>query len=368
MTVVIIAGSIAPYSNRLYNAYGQRHDEPLHVLTCTDLEPHRQWDMPAAQHYQLESLQGLKYHASYTSHIYFNPAVLKRLRQLKPSLILICDFSPTMILAGLYARLTGTALGILTDGVLMTDPGSRSFIHRIMRKLTIPFAKVGIGASPSSIDFLKQYGLADKKAFIVPIVTNWDAPQTTPSFEERPYDLLFCGTIDEDTKGACFFADVVAFCHKKKPDLKVRIVGDGVLRSTLEKRFHDAGISARFDGFLQADKLPEAYSSAKLFLFPSKGDAWGLVANESVLGGTPILVSPFAASGTDLVKKFKVGIQAPLDVEQWGDTALDLLSSPKQWQSFHKNRPKAIDWFSLPKSVSQLDKAIRSVQQQPIRP
>ncbi len=360
MSIVIVAGSIAPYTNRLYNAYGQRHDEKLHVLTCTDIEPHRQWDMPVAEHYQLESLAGLKYHASYTSHVYLNPVVIRRLRELRPKLVIISDFSPTMILAGLYALISRTPLGILTDGILLTDPGSRSLVHRIMRKLTIPFAKVGIGASPSSVAFLKEYGMTDDKAFVVPIVTNWDRVEVTPDFQEREYDLLFCGALD-DQKNPLFFADVAEYCHRQRPGLKVRIVGDGELRNTLEQRFKKAGITAHFDGFLQAGQLPEVYSSARLFLFPSKSDAWGLVANESLLSGTPVMVSPFAAAGTDLIKKFNVGIQTPLNIAEWGDTALSLLSSQDKWESLRTNRNRAIEWFSLPRSVAQLDKAIASI-------
>ena len=361
MSIVIIIGSIAPYTNRLYNAYGQKNADTLHVLTCTEKEPHRQWDMPVAKHYTLENLKGFSHHASYISHFYFNPSVIKRLRDLKPKLIIVCDFSPTMMVARLYGLLTGTPVGIMSDGTLQTDPGLRSFVHRISRKLIIPFAKVGIGASPSSIDFLKHYGLSDEKAFVVPIVTSWDGEKQTVPFKHREYDLLFCGTVDEHTKGASFFSDVVSYCHKQKPDIKVRVVGDGKLREQIEARFNKEGISARFDGFLQADKLPDVYSSSKLFLFPTKGDAWGLVANESLLSGTPVIVSPFAASGKDLIQRFNVGIQTPLNVEQWGNTALSLLASETEWRHFQENRSAAMNWFSLPRSVSQLDKAINSV-------
>ncbi len=359
MPIVIVSGAIAPYTNRLYNAYGKKGEEQLHVLTCTKIEPHRQWNMPKAEHYKLESLHGLKYHISDTRNVYFNPAVIKRLYQLKPKLIITSGFSPTMMIAGFYAFITRTPIGVMTDGVIATDPGETSFLHRLMRKILIPLAKVGIGASPSSINFLQKYGLSDDKSFVVPIVTSWDAPKHLTSFEERPFDMLFCGALD-DRKNPLFFAEVVKYCQKQKPDLKVRIVGDGVLREAMEQQLK--GVDVQFDGFLQADQLPASYSSAKLFLFPSKEDAWGLVTNESLLSGTPVIISPFAASSIDLVKKFNVGVEVPLDAEKWGETVLSLLASKEKWSVFQDNRDEAIAWFSVPRSTEEFNKAIGSTQ------
>src|SRR5690606_30551165 len=129
------------------------------------------------------------------------------------------------------------------------------------------------------------------RAIVVPIVVAWDAPAVRPAFEDRAFDILFSGALNEETKGVLFFADVITRCCELGFRPRVRIAGDGPQRDALEKRFVAAGVDVQFDGYVQAAELPEVYGSARLLMFPSRGDAWGLVANEAVLCGTPVLAS-----------------------------------------------------------------------------
>jgi glycosyltransferase involved in cell wall biosynthesis len=119
-----------------------------------------------------------------------------------------------------------------------------------------------------------------------------------------------------------------------------------------------AGVEAQFDGYVQAAALPEIYGSAKVLMFPSRGDAWGLVANEAVLCGTPVLASPHAVSSHELVQPFEVGLVRPLDVQAWTEAAMAMLSSPERWAQFMQRRDQAVEWFSLEKSLAGFTRAV----------
>jgi hypothetical protein len=165
MSIVIITGSIAPYTHRLYEAYAQASGEGLTVLACAAIEPHRAWQVPEPEYYKLEVLPGWRRHASYTSHVYLNPAVIPALRRLKPDTIILSgSFSPTMALGSVYARATKTPYGIAIDGALATDPGETSLPHAMMRRLLVPSAKFGICASEASVDLLARWGLPRDRA------------------------------------------------------------------------------------------------------------------------------------------------------------------------------------------------------------
>lgn len=97
--------------------------------------------------------------------------------------------------------------------------------------------------------------------------------------------------------------------------------------------------------------------SARVLLFPSRQDAWGLVANEALPCGTPVLGSPHATSSEHFVERFGVGLVRPLQVEAWCEATLDVLSSPARWHSFMARRDEAIAWFSLDASVAALARA-----------
>jgi glycosyltransferase involved in cell wall biosynthesis len=362
LSIAIISGAIAPYSNRLYNALAAGHDLNLHVFTCADIEPQRKWRVAPATNYNLKVLPGLRYHIDDMRHVYFNPSVLKHLWQLRPAAIILGAFSPTMMVAAAYALATRTPLGISTDGSLETDPGKSSAIHRWVRNVLVPRASFGIGASEASIKLLAHYGLAPAKGHIVPLIPAWNAPAMITPFEQRPFDALFCGSVDEYRKGALFFGDVLIACKARGMTLRARIVGDGPDRQELESRLQAHDIPAQFDGYLQPDQLPEAFSSAKLFMFPSRADPWGLVANEAVLCGTPVLCTPHAVSSVELVDRFNAGRMLPLDVEAWSAAAVEILGNSGRWSSLHSNRAEALASFSLERAIQSYRGVINDIE------
>lgn len=65
------------------------------------------------------------------------------------------------------------------------------------------------------------------------------------------------------------------------------VVGEGSEREYLEKRLKHA----KFTGFLEGERLSEAYANMDIFLFPSETDAFGNVAQEAAASGVVPIVS-----------------------------------------------------------------------------
>ena len=358
MSIAIITGSLSPYTLRSYEALAERCREELHVFTCAAIEPHRAWRLAEPRHFQHVVLPGLRWHRNDWSHLYLNPSVVPRLARLKPRTIVVGAFSPTMAMAVGYARMTGTPYGVATDGTLATDPGEHSTAHRLMRQAMVPAARFGICASEASVALLERWGLAPGRGVVVPIVSAWDAPTSIAAHDERPFDVIIAGGINERFKGVLFFAEVMERLAAEGRRLRVRVTGKGPQRDELAARLAAAGIEAQLDGPLQPHEMAGALGSAKLLLFPSRQDPWGLVANEAVLCGTPVLGSPHATSSHAFVERFGVGLVRPLVVEDWCTAVLDMLSSQVRWQSFMDRRSEAIDWFSVDAAVVGLQRAL----------
>ena len=356
--IVFIAGAIAPYTNRLYDAFAEHTGVNLHVLACVDVEPQRRWQMPEAKHYKLEVLRGLRFHRNDLRNVYLNPSIVGRLFRLRPRAIILGGFSPTMMMAAGYARMTGTPLGVMTDGSVEMDPGRSSKLHRFMRRSVIPSARVGICASENSGRLLVGYGLEPDRTVVVPIACPWPMPDGVPAFNDRAFDVLFCGALEDERKGAAFFTDVVLASKRTGVDLRIRVVGDGPLRGRMEQLFATNGVEAQFDGYVQPDELAQAYASAKLFAFPSRGDPWGLVANEALQCGTPVICSPHAVSSHELVMPYGGGVMVPLDISGWCDAIAKLLGDRAAWEHCHGARERARSRFEISHSVARLDKAL----------
>ena len=260
------------------------------------------------------------------------------------------DFSPTMLLAAWTVRLLGCPYGVRTDGVPDTDPGRRSTAHRLMRRALVPGARFGIAPSQGSVDLLGHYGLPRDRIALSPLFPAW-RPAAAPAADARAFDLLFCGMLNEAVKGARFFTDVVLACQRRGRVLRVRVVGDGPLRDEMAARFAEAGVPARFDGFLQQAALAEAYGSAALFHFPTRGDVWGVVVQEALQSGTAVIASPHSGAARDLLAAHGCGFVLPLEVEAWATATLELLDDPARRDGLRRAGLVAMREFTPERAV-----------------
>ncbi|MCJ2044180.1 glycosyltransferase family 4 protein [Methylobacterium sp. J-078] len=347
MKVALLTNIVTPYTHRLFERMGQGLGGDLSVFACSETEPDRHWIIEPARHYRRAALAGLRLHRSYVSHIYLNPGIVPALLGTRYDVVVLSDFSPTMMMACAAARARRIPVIISTDGQPETDPGRHSRIHRLARRAIVPLCAAGVGASRGSLALLQAYGLAPEASFLSPIAPGWDFVGSPPDFDARPFDLLFCGHLDDDRKGALFFADVVDALVARGRRLTVRVAGDGPLRDALAERLRAVGVEARFDGFLSQEALAEAYASAKVFLFPSRGDPWGLVANEAIQCGTPVIASVHAQSALELVGPSGTGQVLPLAVAAWADAAERYLDDRAAWQGAHASAVAATRTFSI---------------------
>ena len=81
------------------------------------------------------------------------------------------------------------------------------------------------------------------------------------------------------------------------------LMGDGPLRHYLEVLISELDLveHVHFVGFRQYDELPIYYGLADVFIHPSTSEQWGLVVNEAMASGLPVLVSNRCGCAPDLV-------------------------------------------------------------------
>src|SRR5207249_7280921 len=91
--------------------------------------------------------------------------------------------------------------------------------------------------------------------------------------------------------------------HQHSPwDLVV--LGDGPLRETLNSQLSTLGLHhcVHLPGFRPYDELPVYYALAKAFVHASTSEQWGLVVNEAVASGLPVIVSDCCGCAPELVQ------------------------------------------------------------------
>ena len=82
------------------------------------------------------------------------------------------------------------------------------------------------------------------------------------------------------------------------------LLGDGPLRETLNSQLSTLNLqdSVLLPGFKQYDKLPVYYGLAKAFVHGSATEQWGLVVNEAIASGLPVIVSNRCGCVPELVQ------------------------------------------------------------------
>lgn len=82
------------------------------------------------------------------------------------------------------------------------------------------------------------------------------------------------------------------------------LLGDGPMKVVLTDQVARLGLIERvqFPGFKQYDELPAFYGLAAAFIQASTTEQWGLVVNEAMASGLPVLVSKRCGCAPDLVK------------------------------------------------------------------
>lgn len=82
------------------------------------------------------------------------------------------------------------------------------------------------------------------------------------------------------------------------------LLGDGELRSRIEATVKELQLAevVTMPGFKQYEELPAYYARASAFIHASTTEQWGLVVNEAMASGLPVLVSDRCGCAPDLIK------------------------------------------------------------------
>lgn len=339
LRIAMITNHPPPFRIPIYHKVAAAPGVDLHAIFCTMREPNRQWEIPPMQfkHVFLKE----RFVTRGSNFIHNNPDVLTQLKKIAPDVIVTTGFNPTHLYAFAYAVLRGIPHVPMTDG---TDVSERvlSRGHRLIRKLIYSRSRAFIAASHGGKRLYQNYGIPPERCFQSCLCIDNEA-FSRPSVDQKQFDLIFCGRVVKE-KNPIFTLDV-AEQTAKRIKRKIRLLYVGTGEQEIIVRQEAAGraewIDAVFYGHAAQHELPDLYRSARVFLFPTAQDAWGVVANEACAAGLPTIVSPAAGVAGELVIDGDNGFVCELDVARWTDRVALLLDNEALYRRF-SSRSKAL--------------------------
>lgn len=104
--------------------------------------------------------------------------------------------------------------------------------------------------------------------------------------------------------------------------------------------------NAHFVGFKGKEELKEYYRAADLFVLPTREDIWGLVVNEAMANGLPVITTDRCVAGLELVKNGVNGYIVPVDdIEALAQKMCAVLGDDELRSTMAENSLNAIrDW------------------------
>lgn len=330
--LAVLVNTIAPYRLPIYAGLTEHFDTlVLHGGT----EPNRSWDLHvpsdlktkhvATRQLRVRKQTGVKGIRD-TSYVHFNFGLLWSLPRFQPDAIISNELGLRTLLALLYSGVTGVPLWVWWGGTLHSERHiSRE--RRWLRHLLADRVSHWISYGASSTAYLESLGV--RSPSIVQIqncVPAWNV-ETKPEgamnwFAGEPAPVLLATGQLIARKGFHTLIEACGRLAKRGKHFTLVLVGSGPERDSLRKQARDAGIQ-NFQILEHQTQAPlyALYRRADAFVFPTLEDVWGLVVNEALLAGCPVLCSCYAGCADELVPPEQ--IFDPLSAESF-DRALEM--------------------------------------------
>jgi glycosyltransferase involved in cell wall biosynthesis len=133
-----------------------------------------------------------------------------------------------------------------------------------------------------------------------------------------------------------------------RSELGLVFAGDGVSTAELAQRAKRISPgTVCFPGFAQREDLAVLYALAEALVLPTHSDPWGLVVNEAMACGLPIIVSSVAGCSADLIEDGWNGyVVPPHDVEKLSLAINSLMRQPELRQRMGTHSSERIRNYS----------------------
>lgn len=140
------------------------------------------------------------------------------------------------------------------------------------------------------------------------------------------------------------------------------IVGDGEMRPALEQRVRESGSTdILLVGFRNQSELPCLFDLSTVFVLPSRHEAWGLVTNEAMAAGLPVVVTEDAGCAIDLVRHGENGFIYPVGDVAALRQALQHLLQPGTAAAMGQRSRQIIAQWSYTEDLASLRAALHFV-------
>ena len=337
----------SPYQRELFQALHSDGRTAIRVLYYTNTAADRNWSVGPLSPYE-EILPG-KTIGWLGPSAHLNRGITGLLKQEPSDLFVLSDYSAptTQIAMRLLTRrkkrwiFWGEAPGFCQRGRL-----GKALRQQLQRPIAKATAVAAIGSEAVNVYQRLFPGI---RIFDIPYFCDLSPFRAAATERRTPnkhtVDVLFSGQLIE-RKGVDLLIRAFAQISDHVPELRLQLLGTGPELPALKGMIPcELRHRVQFLGFQQPAAIPKMFPSADIFVLPSRHDGWGVVVNEALGAGLPIVVSD-RVGARDLVENGRNGfITKAGDIESLANALLKLARSSALRETFSRySAERAAKW------------------------
>lgn len=352
MKVLYLVNIPSPYRVNFFNELGKLCDLTVLFEHKYSKDREKKWHNNNFNNFNGIFLNESDYKKS--NNLWFK--VIKYLKNKKYDCIVIGGYStPTGSFAITYLKYKEIPFVLNVDGGIINY--SENKMKYLIKKHFISSANFWLSTGKSTTTYLTYYGADEKKTFIYPFTTLYRSDITKniinnekKSFYKNKLNIREKKVII--TVGRFIYSkgfDVLLnACRLISSDIGVYIVGGEPTEeyTNLKEKFGLTNV--HFIGFKTNKELSEYYLSSDLFILPTRSDVWGLVINEAMSFGLPIITTDKCIAGLELVVDYENGFIVPSDdIIALSTRINEVLNNELLLKSFSKKSYEKIQNYTL---------------------
>lgn len=186
----------------------------------------------------------------------------------------------------------------------------RDALHR---RLTAPLHRAaGIAGIGSLAERQYRARFPEPRHFCIPYYCELEAFRTAaPARREGGLTFLFCGQMIA-RKGLDHLLAAFAAVAARHSHVRLLLVGrEAELPQMLKALPPEVRARVEYAGFQPPEALPRYFAQADVFVLPSRYDGWGVVVNQAIGAGLPVVCSDAVGAAYDLVEENVNGLRFP---------------------------------------------------------
>ncbi len=326
LRLAFLTNIIAPYWKVIFDSLSPRY-KGMRVFVSTRMEANRAWevnwqglDVVLQKTITLKRRWRHPVGFSEPLYVHFPLDTVQQLRSFGADVVISNEMGFRTLMALLYRKLRPQSrLIIWAEIAESTEQGrgsARGMLRRFLQKRVDGFIVLG----KSGARYIRSLGADDRNIFQIPYTSDVSrfSGNAIARNEDQARRLLYVGQLIE-RKGLRQFLAALSKWAAANQDRRVEFVlaGDGPLRDQLEHALVPANMKLTFLGEVSYADLPRVYASSGIFAFPTLADTWGVVVNEALASGLPVLGSINSQAVEELVEDGRSGwIFRPGDADE----------------------------------------------------